>query len=80
MRRDYQSRFERLHLQSPRLCRGIVTHPQASTGSHGQSGSPAYRNPSADLEYAQEAVRNIGVIVGEEPCCIAPMTLKPWRS
>jgi hypothetical protein len=23
---------------------------------------------------------NIGVIVGEEPCCIAPMTLKPWRS
>ena len=51
-----------------------------AAGSHGQSGSPACRNPSADLEYAQEAVRNIGVIVGEEPCCIAPMTLKPWRS
>jgi len=35
---------------------------------------------SADLDYAQETGRNIGVIVGEEPCCISPMILKPWRS
>jgi hypothetical protein len=54
-----------------------LRYPQASTGSYGQSGSPACRNPSADLECSQETVR---VIVGEEPCCIAPMTLNPWRS
>jgi hypothetical protein len=35
---------------------------------------------SADLEYAQDTVRSIGVIVGEEPCCISPTILKPWRS
>jgi hypothetical protein len=55
-------------------------HPKASTWQPWSIGSPACRNPSADLEYAQETVRNIGVIVGEEPCCIEPMTLKPWRS
>jgi hypothetical protein len=35
---------------------------------------------SVDLEYAQDTVRSIGVIVGEEPCCISPTILKPWRS
>jgi hypothetical protein len=32
------------------------------------------------LDAAQETVRNIGVSVGEEPCCISPLILKPWRS
>jgi len=60
-----------------RVCRNVSNvPPRAEVNSHWRLASDRARS-SIDLDYAQDGVRSIGVSVGEEPCCIWPIILKP---